>query len=556
MKRWDLQVDVVVVGSGGAAFSAAIAAHDKGAKVALLERSDKVGGTTAVSGGAMWIPMNSHMKDVKAKDSREEALAYCRRISDGRADDSLIQTFVDNGYKVVDYLEKKTPVRMAAMTMADYHPEEPGGKWGGRSIEPQMFRNAVLGDWKDKVRPNALPFFMAVSCEELWGTYKANINPNNLPIDLILKRLDDGEYFGGNALIGPMLQACLERKVTILMETRALELIREGGTIIGLRAKKEGKDFFIKARGGVILASGGFEWSEELKNKYLPGIVTHPNTPPFNEGDGVKMAAQMGADMINMYEIWGMISVVVPGEEYEGKPYNQLCITERVCPHSIIVNREGKRFVNEAANYNDMSKTFFNVDENGVGFRNLPAFAIMDNQYRANYYMQTLTPGVPDPEWLIKDNTLKGLAKKIGVDVEGLKTTVERFNGFVDKGKDLDFKRGDSKYDQYVGDVTRPLPNLGKIEKAPFYAVQLFPGTLGTKGGPRTNKNGQVMDVMNKVIPGLYAAGNAAAPVSGPGYYGGGTPIGVGVTFGHLAGIHAAKEAKKGAIKVKVKSKK
>ncbi len=542
--HWDLEVDVAVVGSGGAAFAAAITAHDNGARTAILERSDKVGGTTAVSGGALWIPMNSHMEEVGAKDSREEALAYCRKISDGRADDTLIQTFVDKGHIVVDYFEKNTPVAFSAMTMADYHPEEQGGKWGGRSIEPKIFQRNVLGEWEDKVRPNALPFFMVVTCEELWGEYKLNINPGNLPVDLIMKRLDDGVCFGGNSLIGALLQASLERNIDILLETRALELIREGGRVMGLRAQKDGKDYFVKANGGVVLACGGFEWNEELKAKYLPGIITHPNTPPFNEGDGIKMAAQLGADLTNMWEVWGMTSVVVPGEEYEGYPYNQLCVSERSCPHSILVNREGKRFVNESANYNDMSKAFFHLDENGVGFRNLPAWAIVDSQYRERYSLQSLPPGELDPEWLMKDDTLEGLAHKIGVDPEGLKATVERFNGFVRDGRDLDFKRGDSKYDRYVGDITRPLPNLGRIENAPFYATQMFPGTLGTKGGPRTNKDGQVIDVMDKIIPGLYAAGNAAAPVSGPGYYGGGTPIGIGMTFGYLAGIHAANEAK------------
>jgi succinate dehydrogenase/fumarate reductase flavoprotein subunit len=294
----------------------------------------------------------------------------------------------------------------------------------------------------------------------------------------------------------------------------------------------------------VVLACGGFEWSEGLKKKYLPGVITHPNTPPLNEGDGIVMAAELGADLAGMHEVWWMPSTSVPGEEYEGKPYSQLCIAERACPHTILVNGKGMRFANEAANYNDLGKAFSHFDENGTGFRNLPAYAILDSQYREKYSLLTVSPGDLDPDWFIKDDTLEGLAEKIGVAKEGLLETVARFNGFVRDGKDRDFGRGDSAYDRYVGDISAPHPNLGTIEKPPFYAAPMYPGCLGTKGGPRTNEDAQVLDVRGEVINGLYAAGNAMAAVSGPSYYGGGTCIGLGVTFGYLAGTHAARQAK------------
>jgi succinate dehydrogenase/fumarate reductase flavoprotein subunit len=449
--------------------------------------------------------------------------------------------------QVVDYVESNTPVAFSPMTMPDYHPEEEGAKpGGGRSIEPKVYDLNELGEWKDKVRPNALPFMMAVCSEELWGKYKVNLSAKNLPIDLIMERMDKGLVVQGNALIGGLLKASLDRGITMVLETRALELIREEDRVIGVRAEKEGKEYLVRARGGVVLACGGFEWNDHLKAKYLQGVITHPNTPPFNEGDGITMAAELGADLANMHEAWWFPSTVVPGEEYEGRPYSQLCIAERTCPHSILVNRRGRRFVNEAANYNDMVKSFFHPNENGTGYRNLPCWAILDAQYRENYTLITVTPEDPDPEWLIKDDTLEGLAQKIGVDAKGLAETVTRFNGFAGEGKDPDFGSGDSGYERYTGDIYAPHPTLGTIEKPPFYAVQIFPGSLGTKGGPRTNKDAQVLDVRGKVIPGLYAAGNTAAPVSGPAYYGGGGTIGVGMTFGYLAGIHAANEAKSG----------
>lgn len=545
MVKWDLETDVVVVGSGGGAFTSAILAHDNGAKAVILEKSDKVGGTTAVSGGAMWLPLNKHMASLGIEDSREEALAYCKKLTDGRATDSMVETYVDNGHKALDYIEEHTQVRYGAMTMPDYHPEEPGAKPGGRSIEPQLFDITQLGEWRDTVRPNALPFMAAVTCEELWGTYKVNISPTNLPIELCIDRMDKGQVVQGNALIGGLLKASLDRGIEVLVSTPAVQLIREGERIVGVRAQRDGKDFFVKANGGVVLACGGFEWSDSLKAKFLPGVVTHQNTPPYNDGDGVIMAEEVGADLTLMHEVWWMPSTSVPGEEYDGRPYSQLCIAERACPHTILVNRKGKRFCNEAANYNDLGKAFTHFNENGTGYRNLPCHAILDSQYREKYSLLTVSPGDPDPDWFIKADSLEELANKIDVDVDGLLETVERFNGFVKGGKDLDFGRGDSAYDRYVGDVSQPLPNLGTIEKGPFYAAPMYPGSLGTKGGPRTNENAQVMSVRGEVIPGLYAVGNAAAAVSGPSYYGGGTCVGLSVTFGYLAGIHAAGEVKK-----------
>lgn len=545
MKNWNLETDVLVVGSGGAALTAAILAHDHGARTVVIERSDKVGGTTAVSGGALWTPMNSHMKDLGISDSREEALEYCMKITEGRADDTLVEAFVDTAHIMAEYLESHTPLVFSAMTMDDYHPEEKGGKTGGRSLEANIYNINALGEWKDRVRPHAIPVMNHQTTEEQFTKFRMILNAGNMPLDEVMERMDKGLVGRGNALIGGLLKGCLDRNISILFETRARDLILEDGRVVGVRAEKEGDDYLVKATGGVILGCGGFEWNESLKNKYLQGVITHPHSPPFNEGDGIIMAAQAGADLINMHEAWWMPALSVPGDEYEDHPYSHLLVTERSVPHNILVNRQGRRFVNESSSYNEMMKAFFHVNENGTGYRNLPCWVILDTQYREKYNFVTSLPGEPDPEWAFKDDTLEGLARKAGIDAEGLVETVDRFNGFVQAGKDLDYGRGDCGYDRYMGDDSAPHPNLGSIRKPPFYALPAYAGAIGTKGGPKTDENAQVLNIKGNAIGGLYAIGNTMSGVSGPGYYGPGGTIGPGMTFGYRAGIHAAGEAKR-----------
>ncbi len=537
---WDQEVDVVVVGSGGSGLTAAILARDQGAQVLVLERSDKVGGTTAVSGGGVWIPVNHHMHEVGVQDSRDEALAYCKRLTAGRAPDELVETFVDTAPQMLRYLEERTPVRFSATTMPDYQSELEGAKLGGRSLEPQMLAVNELGEWAEKLRPSPL-MFVPLTIEE---AFKAMTRPAETPMGAIVERMEKGMVASGNALIGRLLKGCLDRGIPILLHTRARELVREDGRVAGLRAESEGKDFRVRARGGVVLSCAGFEWNEKLWAKFMPGLITHHCSPPYNEGDGLIMAAELGADLANMSEAWLYPGAVVPGEEHEGQPVSRWVIAERSLPHSILVNRYGQRFVNEGANYNDVSKAFLYFDPNAYDFRNLPCWSILDSQYRAKYPVLTVMPSDPDPDWLAKADTLEGLARTVGIAPQGLQATVFRFNSSARQGKDEDFGRGQSAYERWLGDPDTPHPNLGTIDKPPFYALPIHLAAAGTKGGPRTNTRGEVLNVRGEVIPGLYAAGNTMAGVSGPGYYGGGGTIGLGMTWGYISGINAAKAAK------------
>ncbi len=542
--KWDKEFDVVVAGSGGAGLTAAILAHDNGARVALLERTDKVGGTTAVSGGAVWIPMNDHMGEVEVSDTREEALLYCRKLSAGTVPDEMIETFLDTAPQMARYLEEHTPLKFTVWTSPDYYADDPGGKLCGRALEPEVFSKKELGEWADRLRPAPM-LMVPLSLEEMLKKYRLFMGLENFPAELVMDRIKDQVVGMGGALIGRLLKGCLDRGIAILLETRARELVREDGRVAGIRAEQKGADIRIRARGGVVLASGGFEWNQELVKKFIPGPLEYPNSPPFNDGDALVMAMEVGADLANMTGAWWEPSAIIPGEEYEGQPLGRFVAPERMAPHTIMVNRFGERFINEGVPYNDMGRVFHHFDPTTYSFRNLPCWSIFDRQYRRRFPVLTVMPGDPDPEWLARDEALDGLAAKVGIEPAGLGASVKRWNSFVHEGCDSDFHRGERTFERAAGDPRLPQPNFGTIEEPPFYALPVYPGALGTNGGPRTNVRGRVLNVRGEVIPGLYGAGNAIASPTGVGYYSGGGTIGPAMTWGYICGMNAALEARR-----------
>jgi len=545
-KKWDWETDVIVIGSGCGGLSAAISAHDNGARVTVIEKSDLIGGTTAIGGGGMWVPNNHHNIARGVNDSKEKALGYAERLTQGRAADELIETYVDTVPEMLRYMEDKVGLKVEVSTMPDYHPELPGGHDGrtSRTVIPDLFDTKELGDHEKYLRRNPTnPIPMKNSEMVQWN---AMGTPQRIDWQLIEKRINEGIVAFGTSLMGYMYKGCLDRGIEPILKTRALKLLLEEERVVGLQARKEdGGDFYIRASKGVILASGGFEWNEDLKKAFLPGPITHPNTVPHNEGDGLKMAMAVGADLANMSECWGWTSTAVPGEQYAGMPMYRGILSDRTLPHSIMVNKNGKRFVNEAASYNTMFKNLWQCDENTMAFLNLPCWMILDQQYRDQYVLVTIMPGEETQPWVFQADTLEGLAEKTGIDPKGLLETVKAWNQFVSDGFDPDFHRGLSCYDALWGDPeNKPNATMGDIKKPPFYAIPIYCGTLGTKGGPRTNSNAQVMSVSGKVIEGLYAAGNVMASVCGPAYWGGGATVGPGMTFGYIAGRHAAQKPK------------
>jgi succinate dehydrogenase/fumarate reductase flavoprotein subunit len=525
--------DVIVCGSGGAALVAAIRAHDGGARVRVLERSQYVGGTTAVSGGGIWVPMNDHMAEVGGSDTREDALAYCLRLAAGRCDPALIETFVDRGAAVLRWLEEHTPLRLQAMSWPDYHPEFEGGKATGRMLEPRLFDKGRCGEWAARLRP--APVLVApITLQESTVDWKAAYFPERVDVAAVGSRVQHGLVACGQALIAALLAGCLDRGIPIELGARARRLLRDGERVTGVASD----DAAYRGQ-AVVLATGGFEWNDDLKRQFLVGPLTHPNSPPVNEGDGLLMAMEAGAALGNMIEAWWYPAAVVPGDDYDGRQLARFVGTERTAPHSIMVNSRGERFVDEAANYNDMQKAFYFFDANEFAYRNIPCWVVFDAQYRRRYGVVTCGPTDPDPPWLLVGDTLDDLAKAAGIDAAGLARTVARFNRFVAGGRDEDFGRGDSMYDRFHGDPSADHPNLGTIEEGPFYALPVHTGAVGTKGGPVVNGHAQVIDVRGEPIPGLYAAGNVMANPAGPAYFGGGCSIGTGIVWGFLAGEHA-----------------
>ncbi|MDE2668949.1 MAG: FAD-dependent oxidoreductase [Chloroflexota bacterium] len=539
-ERWDLEVDVAVLGSGASATTAAILAADSGVEVALLERAEFVGGTTAISGGVLWLPNNHHMAEAGIEDSREDALAYLNSLSLGMMDGELVETLIDTGPEMLRYMEENTPVSLHVFEgYPDYHPENPGGKpEGGRSLDNDLFPFEELGPWADRInhQPDAV-FFPATMLEI--DTKRID----DVPPDVMEARKARDMRSTGQALAGSLIKGCLDREIPVHTATRARELILdENDVVVGVRAERDGAAWFVKARKAVVIATGGFEWNEELVKAFLRGPMTAPTSTPENEGDGLLMAMGAGAALGNMSEAWWIPGIHVPGDEMRGRTFARLILAERTWPRSIIVNRNGRRFMNEAANYNAVGHAFHTFDPNTFEFINLPAWLIVDSRYQPPIARHQVGPDAPD--WIRRADTLAELAAQIEVDAEGLEETVARFNEGVAHGHDPEFQRGVSAYDSYNGDrwEKAPFTTLGPIDTPPYYAAQIESGALGTKGGPKTNTKAQVMRATGGVIPGLYAVGNAMAGATAMVYGGAGGTLGPGMTFGYIAGKSAAEE--------------
>ncbi|MBL7253475.1 FAD-binding protein [Paractinoplanes lichenicola] len=536
---FDHTYDVVVVGSGGAGFATALGAVDAGLSVLLVEGGAKWGGSTAMSGGGMWLPDNPLMRRANVRDSRDEALAYLEATVGDASTRERKEAFVDGVADFVTTAEKHGMVFARATDYPDYYPELPGGKIG-RGIEVKPLNAKVIGDWWKTVN---VPAAMPVKTDDVWLLGRAWSTPSGFRRGAQLVFRVAGGLVRGQRLVGigaglatSFLRAVvLEGKVPLWLNAPLEELLTEDGRVVGVRVTRDGKPVTVGATRGVMLAGGGFDHNTDWRRKHH-GIEGAPSGNPGNRGRPIEIAQQAGAAVDLMDDAWWGASVAAaPGHE------PAFIVGERSLPYSIIVDARGDRFANESESYVDLGHHMLEHDKDG-------AYWMIADARHARRYLRTfaLDPrknkAMREAGILAKAPTLAALAGRIGVEPGRLRATVERFNGFARSGVDGDFGRGNSAYDRYYGDPTvHPNPCLGPLEKGPFTAFKVVIGDLGTKGGVLTDPDGRALREDGTVIDGLYAAGNNSASVMGRTYPGPGSTIGPAVVFGLRAARHMAR---------------
>ncbi len=547
MCHWDYETDFVCVGSGCGGLTAALVATLNGLSSLVIEKTEYYGGSTALSGGGVWVPANYLMAEAGIEDSISNALTYMEQTVGDRTPRSKQEAYLDNANEMLVYLAKNSHVKFEIMPgYADYYPEKSGGTESGRALLPVQFEGRKLGHMYKQMRPYPyLSHGAIITLADYFVLSRIKTDPTNLlKLWPFIKRNLQSILLGrnyialGRGLIGRLRMSLHEHNVPLWLNTDLKDLIHENEEVVGIEAVKDGKIIRIRAKKGIVLAGGGFEHNKEMREKYgkQPSSDQWTAASPGNTGEAIQLGMSAGAAVDLMDEAWWGPSTLAFGSP-------MFLVTERGTPGTILVNSEGKRFVNEAAPYVDVVNAMYESNKNGSV--SIPAHFVMDHRYRNNYPFGILLPGITpkkmfDQGHFHKSETLEGLARQIDVDPQGLVETVRTFNEYARTGKDLDYRRGDSVYDRFYSDpVIKPNPCLLPLDKPPFYSVKLYPGDLGTKGGLVTNENAQVLKEDDTVINGLYAAGNTSASVTGNAYPGPGATIGPAMTFAYLAALHA-----------------
>jgi len=517
--------DIVVVGSGAAGLVSALVAARAGARVLLAEKSSLLGGTTAISGGQIWLPGNPHMQDLGRHDDRQATLAYLRQVTLGSVPEGYLEAFADTAPDVVTFIESVTGLRLFAVDRPDYHAEWPGA-CDGRSLEPLPFTHVNPAHYPPVRRSRYRRPVTSVESRQ----------PN--AAELADQREKAGQLTQGAALVAALAEACANAGVEVIVNARFQDLLRVDGSITGVKLNplEGGTELTIRSR-AVILASGGFEWNTSLSKAFFGPVPQLPVSPPFNEGDGLLAGMRVGARLANMGESWWTAAVQIPGEAEDGRPAARNVVRELALPGSIMVNRAGHRFVNEASSYNDLGKAFLRFDPRTCTYPNDQAWLIFDSSFRRRYNVLTVSKDQSPPDWFVQADSLALLAKRIDVPPVELTHTVAAFNDQAMQGIDEQFGRGDSRHDQFYGDSEhKPNACLAPLDDAPFYAIPVSLGNLGTKGGLATSLEGAVLDCDGNGIAGLFACGNVAASWMGLGYPGAGGSLGPILTAALLCG--------------------
>lgn len=551
--------DVVVFGSGAAGLTAAVVAAAEGLRVGLFEKAGQVGGTTATSGGAVWIPGNSLARAAGIADSPDDARRYLRAQLGPHYRADLVDAYLASGPEAIDDLAQRTEIRFDLVPIPDYVSGDPGAAAAGRCLAPQPFDGRRLGRAFDLVRPPRAAFMVAgglmVGRKEIplllrpfasWASLRsvARLMLRHTRDRLMYRR--GARLLIGNALIARALFSARALGVHVVTRAALAELVREGGRITGAVVTTPGGRRLVKARRAVVLATGGFPHAAALRAELAPA---HPHAHSLaseeNVGDALRAVRAVGGDADTALASPGFWTPASIDHDAQGRevvfPYGHL---DRGKPGAILVNRRGRRFVNEADSYHHVVLAMF---AQRVLRPDDAAFLVCDHDFIARYGLGLVKPA-PFPHarylasgYLKRGKTLADLALALGVDPAGLAAEVARHNEFANSGRDLDFGKGDTAFNRYNGDE-RGQPNacLLPIAQPPFYAIEVVPCTLGTAIGIRTDACARVVDATGAPIPGLYAVGNDMASVVRGAYPGPGITIGPGIVFAWRAMRHVA----------------
>jgi 3-oxosteroid 1-dehydrogenase len=552
MSGFDETFDFVVAGSGGGSMCAALVARAAGKSAVVLEKTSLIGGTTARSGGVLWIPNNPFMAAAGVPDSLEAATAYLDAVV-GDSNDTpgasraRRHAFLVEGPRMLDFLMRQGLKFSRIAHWPDYYDEAPGGSIPGRTVVADLFDANQLGDAKKLLRPNFLtlpvPLEDALKLPHVKKSWDAKKALAKMGLRALYAKLTGKNYVtAGAALQGRMLQAALKAGVDLRVDTPVRELIADDGRVVGVVTTRDGKPWRIGARLGVLVNAGGFALNQQMRDTYMPGTsVQHTSVAEGDTGEMIQEMMRHGAAIAQMDSYVGSQLAMPPGaEHWPIKPGAQGLTA---APHAILVDQSGQRYLNEGGSYTEYCRR---MDERNRETPAIPSYAIFDNRVMNNVMIAGTMPGSKKPaEWteqgfLHSANSIEELAVALKIDPAALRATVERFNGFVANNNDTDFHRGARAYDQWLGDpFHQPNATLGKISEGPFHAVPVIPGDVGTLGGVVTDDKARVLRDDGTPIAGLYAAGVSAASVMGRVSPGSGVNIGPSFVWGFVAASDA-----------------
>lgn len=550
-QNFDKTTNILIVGTGAAGLTAALRAHHSRLRALVIEKTDKIGGASAWSGGAIWMPNNQFHKAQGVNDSIENALQYLENLIGDVGPASSLErrlAYLKKGPEVISFLHDLGFKWHPTTGYPDYHPDVPGGMVHGRSIEGDVFDLKKLGAWRRhlNIKPGTHipPMFTDETTKA--ARFMTSMDDFATLVRIMLRWLTQ-RLLGripatmGRSLVAQLLKLSLDRNTEIWINSPLLELIKDkDGSVMGAVVSHAGQQLRIRVTHGVLLAAGGFAKNKKMRQKYhaSPISTEWTSVPSGDTGDAIRVGINAGAETALMDDAWWGPTMIGHAKK---EPY--FALWDRARPHSICVDNAGQRFMNEAESYVDAVHHQY---ERNAKVKAIPAWMILDSNFQHRYPISIFPPrALPkaalDSGFIMTAKTLEELATEIGVDSPGLRSTVDRFNEMAKNGVDEDYGRGATAYDRYFGDPkVKPNPNLGPIERAPFYAVKIFPGDLGTKGGLLTDEHGRVLGKDGNAIVGLYGCGNTTASVMGRRYPGSGSTLGPAIIFASLAVDHMA----------------